>query len=288
MTDRGESANLPDVEALFGLSGSRVSRGLERMQLARDARLRSGRVAVILAALEGVAWGSAAQVPFIKDYLPYGQLLIAIPVLVLGELTVSRYLIQAVAGLRSSDVLDPKDASALDAVLKSAIGRWRGRSVNLVLLVLTFIATGVSLVEAKEWLTGGWQVAGEDMTMAGCWYLVISLPVMRFLALRWLWRILLWAWFLWRVSRLELRPRPAHPDRAGGLAFLGGAQAAFGVFVFSFFQRSGAASTSSLSFSSSPSSPLSAPLSPTSSSAPSSSSPPPPSPAVATASSKSP
>ena len=72
------------------------------------------------------------------------------------------------------------------------------------------------------------------MTLAGWWYLLISLPVMRFLALRWLWRMMLWAWVLWRVSRLDLQPRPAHPDRAGGLAFLGGTQAAFGVFVFAF------------------------------------------------------
>lgn len=245
MTDRGESANVPDVEALFGLSGGRVSRGLEKMQLARDARLRTGRVAVILAvltwmpllvlaAIEGVAWGDAVHVPFVKDYLPYGQLLIAIPVLVLGELTVSRYLILALEGLRSPEVLDAPDLPALDTILESAIRCWRGHGVNFVILVLTFIATGVSLWEAKEWLTGGWQVAGDGMTMAGWWCLVISLPVMRFLALRWLWRIALWAWVLWRVSRLELNPRPAHPDRAGGLAFLGGAQAAFGVFVFAF------------------------------------------------------
>jgi hypothetical protein len=189
---------------------------------------------LVLTAIEGVAWGNAVNVPFVKDFLPYGQLLIAIPVLVLGELAVSRYLLLAVSGLRSPEILDAKDVPVLDATLEGVIGRWRGRGVNFVLLVLTFIATGVSLWEAKEWLTGGWQVAGDGMTMAGWWYLVISLPVMRFLALRWLWRILLWAWFLWRVSRLELRPRPAHPNRAGGLAFLGGAQAAFGVFVFAF------------------------------------------------------
>jgi hypothetical protein len=245
MNDHKVSPAVPDVEELFALGGGRVSKGLERLQLAHDARLHAGRAAVILAgatwlpllvlaAIEGVAWGRAVQVPFIKDYLPHGQFLITIPVLVIGELTVSRYLIQAVAGLRSSEVLDPKDAPTLDTILEGAIGRWRGRGVNLVLLVMTFIATGVSLLEAKEWLTGGWQVAGDGMTMAGWWYLLISLPVMRFLALRWFWRILLWTWFLWRVSRLELRPRPAHPDRAGGLAFLGGAQAAFGVFVFAF------------------------------------------------------
>lgn len=245
MTDREPDHPAPEVEELFALGGGRVSRGLERLKLARDARLRAGRVAVllavvtwvpllILAAMESVAWGGAVNVPFLRDFLPYGQFLIAVPVLVLGELTVSRYLILAVSGLRSPEVLDEKDVPALDAFIESAIERWRGRSVNLVLLVLTLVASGVSLWGAKEWLTGGWQVAGDGMTMAGWWYLVISLPVMRFLALRWLWRILLWAWVLWRVSRLELHPRPAHPDRAGGLAFLGGAQAAFGVFIFAF------------------------------------------------------
>jgi hypothetical protein len=245
MTDRGGSAPVPDVEALFALGGGRVSRGLERLQLARGARLHTGRVAVLLAAvtwlpllalaaIEGVAWGDAVHVPFVMDFLPYGQFLIAVPVLVLGQVTVGRYLIRAVAELRTSDVLDSKDTPVLDAVLARTVQRWRGWGVDLVLLVLTCAATVVSLWGAKEWLTGGWQVAGEGMTLAGWWYLLISLPVMRFLALRWVWRLLLWAWVLWRVSRLELHPRPTHPDRAGGLAFLGATQAAFGVLVFAF------------------------------------------------------
>jgi len=245
MTDRGETTSVPDVEDLFALGGGRVGRGLERLQLARGARLRVGRVAallaavtwlplLVLAAIQGVAWGSTVQVPLVRDFLPYGQLLLAVPMLVLGEVTVGRYLVRAVKELRTSELLDSKDAPILDTVLARTVQLWRGRNVDLVLLILTCAATVVSLWEAKEWLTGGWQVAGGGMTLAGWWYLLVSLPVMRFLALRWLWRLLLWAWVLWRVSRLELHPRPAHPDRAGGLAFLGGTQAAFGVFVFAF------------------------------------------------------
>jgi hypothetical protein len=245
MSDRDGSAPVPDVEALFALGGGRVSRGLERLQLARGASLHAGRVAVllailtwlpllVLAAIEGVGWSGTVQVPLVKDFLPYGQFLIAVPVLVLGQVTVGRYLIRAVAELRTSEVLDSKDRPILDAVLARTIQRWRGRSVDLVLLVLTCAATVVSLLGAREWLSGGWQVAGNGMTLAGWWYLLISLPVMRFLALRWLWQMLLWAWVLWRVSRLDLHPRPTHPDRAGGLAFLGGTQATFGVFVFAF------------------------------------------------------
>lgn len=245
MIDRSEESPVPDVEAMFALGGGRVSQGLERLRLARGARLRAGRVAVILATvtwlpllvlavIEGVAWGNSLQVPFVSDFLPYGQLLIAVPVLVFGEVTVARYLIFAVAELRRSEVLDSSDTAKLDEIVAGTISRWRGRNVDAVMVVLTIIATLVSLWEAREWLTGGWQVAAEGMTMAGWWYLIISLPVMRFLALRWLWRMVLWAWLLWKVSQLELHPRPAHPDRAGGLAFLGGTQAAFGVLVFAF------------------------------------------------------
>ncbi len=245
MSDRNPKTFVPDVEGLFSLSGGRFSRGLERLQLARGVRLHVGRVATLLAALtwlpllvlaavEGVAWGGNVEVPFVKDFLPYGQFLIAVPVLILAELTVGRYLIRAVVELRTSEVLDSKYTPVLDAFLAKTIERWRGWKVDLVFLVLTCTATVVSLWGAKEWLTGGWQVAGEGMTLAGWWYLLISLPVMRFLALRWVWRLLLWVCVLWRVSSLDLHPRPAHPDRAGGLAFLGGTQAAFGVLVFAF------------------------------------------------------
>jgi hypothetical protein len=127
MSEGGRSTPATDVEALFGLGVGRVSRGLERIQLARDARLHSGRVAVllaavtwlplfILAAIESVAWGNAVHVPFLRDYLPYGQLLIAIPVLMIGEMTVGRHLIRSVAQLRTAEVLDSDERPALPAV----------------------------------------------------------------------------------------------------------------------------------------------------------------------------
>jgi hypothetical protein len=231
------------IESLFLLGGGRIARGLERVKLARDARLRATWAAalspaltwlplLVLAAVEGLAWGDRVAVPLLKDFLPYGQFLLAVPVLVLGEVTVGKRLGWVVAELRRSDVLAPEDTPALDGLLARAVELWRGRGLNTVLVLLTCAYTGVSLWIAREWLTGGWQSVGDRITLAGWWYLLISVPVMRFLTLRWLWRLLLWAWVLWRVSRLSLQLRPAHPDRAGGLAFLGTTQAEFGVLVF--------------------------------------------------------
>ena len=243
MIDPGENTSVPGIEAPFEPVEGGVNPVLERLHLAHGARLRRVRVAVLLAgvtwlplliltAVEGVAWGDGVQVPFVKDFLPYGQLLVAVPALVLGELMIGRLVMGAADELRTSGVLDSKDMHVLDTVLWRALRRWRGQTINLVLLVVTCSATALSLWGAREWLTGGWQVAGERMAPAGWWYLLVSLPVLRFLELKWLWRLLLWAWVLWRVSRLELHPRPAHPDRAGGLAFLGDTQTAFGVLVF--------------------------------------------------------
>jgi hypothetical protein len=63
------------------------------------------------------------------------------------------------------------------------------------------------------------RVLGET-TWTSQWYWMVCMPLFRFLMLRWLWRLALWCFFLWRVSRLELRLVPTHPDRAGGLGFL--------------------------------------------------------------------
>jgi len=104
----------------------------------------------------------------------------------------------------------------------------------LALLLLTVTLTALWFWRIREWLTGEWQVVGERMTLAGWWYSLIAMPVLRFLMLLWLWRLLLWAWVLWRTARLDLNPQPTHPDRAGGLAFLGATQAAFGLLVFAF------------------------------------------------------
>jgi hypothetical protein len=49
----------------------------------------------------------------------------------------------------------------------------------------------------------------------------------QFLLFRWYYRLALWISFLVRVARLDLHLVPTHPDRAGGLGFLGVGALAF-------------------------------------------------------------
>jgi len=57
--------------------------------------------------------------------------------------------------------------------------------------------------------------------------LVVSAPLLLALSAAWLWRLLVWTWFLWRTAYLPIRLCAAHPDHAAGLKFVGFSVRAF-------------------------------------------------------------
>jgi hypothetical protein len=102
--------------------------------------------------------------------------------------------------------------------------------VVLVMLALASVQLGVRPFDLpddiRSWRATG---AGETLrlTMAGWWYAVIALPLYQFLFARWIWRLAMWAVFLWRLARLRLHLVPTHPDLVGGLGYLAVAQSHF-------------------------------------------------------------
>ena len=69
--------------------------------------------------------------------------------------------------------------------------------------------------------------APGEISMAGWWFNLVCTPLVRFLLLRWLWRMILWTLLLCRVSRINLHLVATHTDMAAGLGFLSEAQKAF-------------------------------------------------------------
>jgi hypothetical protein len=105
---------------------------------------------------------------------------------------------------------------------------------DLVLLAGSFVLAWVN-ARALGLPVSTWRVLvpGDvsSITMAGHWLDFVSQPLFNFLVFRWLWRILLWSLFLWRVSRIDLDLVPTHPDGAAGLGFLGALHGVFGAFL---------------------------------------------------------
>ena len=122
----------------------------------------------------------------------------------------------------------PEFAAAREAVI-----RLRGSLPAEVLIAVLALSIAVPMRMYVDHGNVGssWEKVGASITPAGCWYILVSLPILFFFILRWVWIFMLWSWFLWRVSRLDLELTPTHPDRAGGLGFLGWGLASFSVVL---------------------------------------------------------
>ena len=187
---------------------------------------------LLLSMAEGNAWGNRVALPFLFDFELHVRLLVALPLFVLAELVVHLRM-RPVVGLFLERGLIPNAARArFDAAIASAIGL-RNSVVAEVLLIAFVYIVGVGFIwrtQVAMDLTSWYGVSADGRlhpSAAGWWLGVVSLPLFQFLLLRWYFRLFIWARFLWQVSRIDLRFVPTHPDRSGGLGFLGAVSYAF-------------------------------------------------------------
>jgi hypothetical protein len=155
----------------------------------------------------------------------HARLLVAIPLLFVCESFVDPRFTAFVQGIVRSQVVPATVRPSL-AIEIARIARWRDAWPPEALFLLAAVLLGWTLGNENlfSYLSG--QTGGSNpghvgkATLSSQWYWTVCMPLFRFLLLRWLWRLTLWSFFLWRLARLELRLVPAHPDRAGGLGYL--------------------------------------------------------------------
>jgi len=153
------------------------------------------------------------------------RLLAAIPLFFVCETLIDPQFAAFVRGIVRSQVVPAAARAALASEI-ARIARWRDAwlpeaCILLAVVLLAWATPQQSLFTYLPGYTGGSSrgVVGAE-TWTSQWYWMACMPLFRFLLLRSVWRIALWCFFLWRVSRLELRLVPTHPDRAGGLGYL--------------------------------------------------------------------
>jgi hypothetical protein len=229
----------PSALPLFSLvAGGPLYRLAQRTGLVRDERelARVGLVAalatwlplLLLASAEGslVAGGT---MPFYLSVGTHARFLVAIPLLFAAEAWAGPRLTDLLDTVIESRLVPPSELRELEAAVRRARRSRDSTVAEVALLGLAAIMMVAGVrgdlgVDVSSWRTAG---AGDGFGLAGWWYAVVSLPIFQFLLGRWGWRLLIWTVFLWRVSRLDLKLVPTHPDRAGGLGYLGVAQSHF-------------------------------------------------------------
>jgi len=180
---------------------------------------------LILAILDGHAWGSSVNVPFLKDIEVHVRLLVALPLLIVAELIVHQRMRATGRQFLERGVIADSSRARFDAAVGGALRLRNSVVAEVVLLAFVYFVGVVYIWPNYVALTvGTWYAepsrTGRHLHMAGWWYVFVSLPLFQFMLFRWYFRLFIWIRFLWQVSRCELRLVPTHPDRAGGLGFL--------------------------------------------------------------------
>ena len=185
----------------------------------------------VLSAIDTQTAGAA--VSFFADIDAHARLLLALPLLVIAEPIVHERLTFVVRQFFDRGLIAPADLKRYAAAVISSV-KLRNSATLEALVLLVAIAGGHWLWESKTSLNiGTWYNdraadGAAHLTLAGRWYAFVSLPIFRFLVLRWLVRlVVVWYRFLWLMSRLPLRLNALHPDRTGGLGFLNASPFAF-------------------------------------------------------------
>jgi hypothetical protein len=186
----------------------------------------------LLSLIEGHAFGGV-PVPFLFDIGVHARFLAALPLLIGAELVVHQRIGVIVQQFLVRGLITQEERGAFEDIVASTMRLRNSVLVELVLLVFIFIAdpwlwrqTLASTYGVSTWYAV--IVAGKThMTAAGFCYQFVSASILRFIILRWYFRIFLWYRFVWHVRRLPLHLNLYHPDCVAGLGFLAGSVRAF-------------------------------------------------------------
>jgi AcrR family transcriptional regulator len=189
-----------------------------------------------LATLEGRLFGEATTVPFLLDLEVHVRFLVAIPLLIAAELVVHQRLRPVVRQFLERRLIPESKLRQFRATIDSSV-RLRNSVLAEALLIAFVYGVGILIIwrhyvalDAITWYASP-SPEGAKLSLAGMWYVYVSLPIFQFLLCRWYFRLCIWARFLWQVSRIDLDLLPAHPDRLGGLGFISNTVYAFGLLL---------------------------------------------------------
>ncbi|MBL7849201.1 MAG: hypothetical protein JNL40_17165 [Cyclobacteriaceae bacterium] len=187
---------------------------------------------LVLSLLNGQALEGTSYLPFLKDYSNLIRFLVGLPLLIIAEVVVHQRMMLLISQFVQRKLIPEAEITKFYAAFESA-KRWRNSIAAEALMIAVVLGIGYQLlwkqaagIESEAWYNVP-AVAGTSLSMAGIWFRYVSLPLFQFLLLRWYYRILIWARFVFQVSKIKLQLLPTHPDHVGGLGFLSNAVHAF-------------------------------------------------------------
>jgi hypothetical protein len=191
----------------------------------------------VMTAAQSAFLGDGSFGSFLADYGVHARSLIAVPLLIAAEAVCLPRLSAIARQFCDAGLVDARDVAAFRRAVASTRRLRDSMRLELALLALAVTIVFALLLASSPGMFPPWhslRIGGKTMfSPAGWWHGYVSVWILLVLVLGWLWRLMLWTRFLFVVSRLKLKLIASHPDRAGGLKFVGISAQAFSVLAFS-------------------------------------------------------
>lgn len=164
--------------------------------------------------------GADSDESLLRHYGIHVRCLLVIPLLILAEPMLHRAAKEMATRLAAVAVVTPETRMRFDVVARDAV-RIRDATLPWILIAGLVIAWTIVDRPDRHGDAMAWAVdVSGALGFGGWWFAYVARPILLALLLAWLWRILLVAYWSWRVGRIDLSLVPTHPDRTGGIAFV--------------------------------------------------------------------
>ena len=176
---------------------------------------------------------STSSEPLLQHFGMHVRFLIALPLMIVGEAVVQMIMPRVIPYFITSGILPQSEEGKFRDVIRGVL-KLRDKTLPWVFIVgagiaLAFSSPALSRAHELDWA----QNPGTDTVgFGGLWFLYFARPLFIAVLLGWVWRLILFAVLLRRISRLELSLVPSHPDGNGGLGFLELLPAMFSPLIF--------------------------------------------------------
>jgi hypothetical protein len=185
----------------------------------------------ILSAFQGLFLGDKVDVPFLLEPATHMKLLLAIPMFIISEKYVDRRILIIISQFLKNGMVNEINQNNFDQILQKFQRIAKNKKSEIVILIIVIVYGSFRLLfnnlEITTWIYP-FESNEHKLSWAGYWLIFVSFPIFQFLILRWLWRWIIWIRLLRAISKSDILIYPPHPDKAGGLGFLGERPLVFG------------------------------------------------------------